>query len=270
MTPPRPVLAAFGTSGPAVELSGGMAPAYRVGDIVLKRAGEPVEAGFAADVMAAVEVDERRVRVARPVAADDGRWIVDGWSATTFVEGQRPDRGQPWATALDAAAALHDGLRAVPPVPMLAARTHRWAVAERVAWGEEEVELDPRIAAMAEGLWPHISTPAAPAQLLHGDLCGNLLFHPTLPPAVIDFSPMWRSPGFSLAIYVSDALGWHGGDDALLDLIGTDADIVACLARAGVFRLVALHGRIRDLDIPLEPLLPEYGAMIDRLVAFLG
>ena len=265
---PRDVLVAFGAEGPAEELGGGMAPAYRVGDIVLKRAGDPVEAAYEADVMAAVQVDEARVRVARPVKAGDGAWIVDGWSASAFADGRLVDGPQPWSAAFDAADALHEALRDVAQAPFLATRTHRWAVAERVAWGEETADIDPRLQVLCDRLWPLVAVLQDRPQLIHGDLCRNLLFHAERPPAVIDFSPMWRPPAFTRAIYVVDALGWHGGDDRLLALISRDADTVACLARAGIFRLVALHGRARDLAIDMEPLLPEYEAIVDRLVRF--
>ncbi len=32
------------------------------------------------------------------------------------------------------------------------------------------------------------------AQLVHRDLTGNVLFHPPLPPLVIDLSPYWLRP----------------------------------------------------------------------------
>jgi prepilin-type processing-associated H-X9-DG protein len=37
-----------------------------------------------------------------------------------------------------------------------------------------------------------------PAQLIHGDLGGNVLFADGEPPAVIDFSPYWRPAGLVL------------------------------------------------------------------------
>ncbi len=50
----------------------------------------------------------------------------------------------------------------------------------------------------------------APPQLVHGDLTGNLLFHTSLPPAVIDLSPYWRptalfNPGRTSQRFADDA-----------------------------------------------------------------
>ena len=75
-----------------------------------------------------------------------------------------------------------------------------------------------------------------PNQLIHSDLCNNILFHPELPPAVIDISVQWRPKAFADAIAVTDAIGWFGaGDDALTVL---RSDIGRQLAiRAALFRL---------------------------------
>src|SRR5438552_43170 len=56
-----------------------------------------------------------------------------------------------------------------------------------------------------------------PAQLIHGDLGGNVLLAAGEPPAVIDFSPYWRPAGLALAIAAVDALTWSGADPAILD-----------------------------------------------------
>lgn len=46
------------------------------------------------------------------------------------------------------------------------------------------------------------------AQLIHGDLTGNVLFAADEAPAVIDFSPYWRPPVFAEAVVVADGLLW--------------------------------------------------------------
>jgi hypothetical protein len=266
---PTAVVRAFGLEGEPTVLTGGMAPVYRYGDVVLKETRHVEEDTYIAEVMAAVEVDEARVRVARPVAAD-GQWVVGGWTGWRVVAGEHRRGGAPWASALDAAHALHEALRDVPRAEVLDRRTHRWAIADRAAWGEIEPELAPEVQAQCDRLWPLVPPAVGEPQLIHSDLCGNLLFDAVLPPAVIDFSPAWQVPGFAAAIYVVDALGWHSGDDDLVALALADEGTAACLARAGIFRLVALDGLVRDLDQELGSLLPEYEALVDRLALALA
>lgn len=68
---------------------------------------------------------------------------------------------------------------------------------------------------------------------MHADLRGNILFSPTLPPAVIDISPFWRPPEYAEGI-VADALCWHDAQAALLDQAGVS---VAAVARALLLRM---------------------------------
>ena len=77
-----------------------------------------------------------------------------------------------------------------------------------------------------------------PCQLVHGDLAGNILFHPGLAPAVIDVSPYWRPKRYADAIIVADAIAWGDADlralEPLRDPIGLQV-----LYRAILFRLGA-------------------------------
>ena len=78
-------------------------------------------------------------------------------------------------------------------------------------------------------------------QLVHGDLTGNVLFHPDLPPAVIDLSPYWRPSAFASAVVVADALAWEGAGLELIDAAADEPDFGQCLVRALLFRIVTDH-----------------------------
>ncbi|MDQ1403051.1 MAG: hypothetical protein QOG03_1367 [Actinomycetota bacterium] len=261
MPVPATVIKAFRLSGEGQQLEGGLGPAFRFGDIVVKPMDDEAEATFIAEVMASVEVDESLVRVARPVAAADGSWFVDGWAASRWVEGRQIRSGHPWPVALAAIDALHTGLRRFPDAG-LRRRTHRWAVAARLAWGEEVVDLHPAIDDLVTRLQAREQAIDLESQLIHGDMFSNLLFDDALPPAVIDFSPSWRPAAWATAVYAVDAIAWGGGDEELLDLIGRSETMGQLLLRAAVFRLVALDGYRRELGQDIEPALPEYESMV--------
>src|SRR5690349_1602115 len=87
--PPPEALAAFGARDEAVPLPGGQGRTWRADGIVLKPAGLAAEATWAAEVLSALEETER-FRVARPVRAADGEWVVSGWQAWRFTPGH-PD-----------------------------------------------------------------------------------------------------------------------------------------------------------------------------------
>jgi len=267
MAVPGSVVDAFGLRGAGEKLEGGLAAAFRFGDTVVKPVGDAAEAAYVADVMARVEVDQAAVRVARPVPAAHGGWVVDGWAASEWVAGRPRRSGHPWSAALDALAALHDGLQPFPRDDVLDDRDHAWAVADRFAWGEASTTLNPGIERLVTMVRAHERPCASTSQLIHGDVFSNLLFEESLPPAAIDFSPYWRPATWSKAIYLVDAIGWGGEDQRLLDLSDRSELSDQLLLRAVVFRLVAADGYRRDDGIGVEPHLARYESMVNIIVS---
>jgi uncharacterized protein (TIGR02569 family) len=125
-------------------------------------------------------------------------------------------------------------------------RTHPWAVADRVAWGEASVTTLPEIAALLSRLESLRLPIAADCQLVHGDLSGNVLFASGQSPAIIDFSPYWRPAAYADAIIAVDGLLWFDAGPDLLRLADTSPDFPQMLLRALIFRLVATNERARD------------------------
>jgi hypothetical protein len=66
---------------------------------VLKPVDEPVEAAWSAELFSRLEEDG--FRLARPLRASNGSWVVDGWAATTLVEGRSGPPGR-WSELLSA------------------------------------------------------------------------------------------------------------------------------------------------------------------------
>ncbi|MDO0912417.1 hypothetical protein QQM39_16645 [Streptomyces sp. DT2A-34] len=82
-------------------------------------------------------------------------------------------------------------------------------MADRVAWGEQGIDvIEDRTAPYSTLLELRRPVEHEAAQLIHGDLTGNVLFAADDEPAVIDFSPYWRPPVFAEAIVVADGLLW--------------------------------------------------------------
>jgi uncharacterized protein (TIGR02569 family) len=244
MTPvPAAVLAAFGLPADGHPLPGGEGRSVRHGSAVLKPADNPAEAVWSARLLAGIE--PRGFRLPRPLPARDGRWVVDGWTASEYVEGQAGPAGR-WDQLLAAGRAFHAAVNRIPRPGFLDDRTHRWARADRAAWGEQTVPVPAAAAEHWARLTRLVRPVTAPCQLIHGDLTGNVLFAAGAPPAVLDFSPYWRPAGYADAIVVIDGLLWYGADRRLLSLGG--ADFGQLLVRALMFRLVALTEQARELD----------------------
>lgn len=225
MSPPAAVLAAFGLAGGPEPLAGGQGESWRVDDVVLKPEGE----AWVQQILAALPESDA-VRIARPILATDGRLVVDGWSATQWLAGAHEhDR---YDEIVAAGQAFHGLLAGVPRPCELDDRDDRWADADRMTWGESAVPgALQEVAVLRRPI-------ELPAQLMHGDLGGNVLFAAGSPPAVIDFSPYWRPPDWATAIAVVDAIAWGAGDRDLLDRWLHLPEWTQLVVRGLLFRMV--------------------------------
>lgn len=104
-------------------------------------------------------------------------------------------------------------------------------------------------------------------QLVHGDLGGNILFHPQLPPAVIDVSPFWRPKRYADAIVVADAIAWAGADlrslEPVCDPVGVQMTLRAVLFRLGAAAII-FHGHDERLGVEVaayQPIARALGAV---------
>ncbi len=239
--PPDPgVLAAFGagTTTP-VPLVGGRGRSWRAGDIVLR----PHDGALVTDWRAAVLADlghTSAFRTPRPVPTRAGAWRCGEWEAWEFVAGAADE------TRVDdvirAGRAFHRAVAGVGCPAFLRTADPEtddpWRRADRMAWGEAPLPTDPTLDRLAAAFRPvH-----APAQLVHGDLLGNVLFAEGLAPGIIDWPPYWRPAGTGAAIAAVDAVCWHGVSvDRLDDLGEGEHQWRQLLLRALVFRIATLH-----------------------------
>lgn len=230
--PPPAVLDAWGVAD-VEPMTGGQGTTYRGGGVVLKPVGDPVEADWLASMLDELETPAA-IRIIEPIRARDGRWVVEGWSAWAHLEGR--ERAGAWRDALAVSDAFHAATASIPWSPAIAT-DHPWAIGAAFAWGEIDLDIPERFAPAFDALVTRRTSLELPCQLIHSDLCNNVLFHDDLAPAVIDISPQWRPKRFADAIAVVDAIGWFGGGpDAvavLRDEIGEQLAIRAALFRLG-------------------------------------
>lgn len=237
--PPEHVLSAFGVRDDIPELLDSEAVAYRFGDAVLVPAVSAAESAWSARLLH--QLRPEGVRVARPLRATDGRWVVSGWTAHRRLTG-RPEPRHDEVVA--ASLRLHEATAKESQPRFLPARDDLYARADRMAWQEQDVALDPHaggdlFTALAGRRRP--LTTLRP-QVVHGDLFGNVLFAGTEPPGIVDFTPYWRPMGWAAAVVVVDALAWGGADDGLPQRWAHLPEWPQCLLRALLFR-VALHAQ---------------------------
>ena len=232
--PPAAVRQAWGVQT-LKPIDGGQGTAF-VGDgLVVKRVLDSHQLDWLAAVLYALPIVDD-LRIIRPRPAADGRWTVEGWSAWEYMEGEA--HSARWWEALSVSDRFHDVVSGVAWSPAVRGR-HPWSSGDAFAWGEVEIAFPDRFRPLINRLMEsRHPVEGLTCQLVHGDLAGNILFHPQLPPAVVDVSPYWRPKRYADAIIVADAIAWAGADLRALELL-RDPLGVQMMYRAILFRLGA-------------------------------
>lgn len=237
--PPQRVCAAFGVD-PAELQPLDLDAGWRGSRIVLRRVTDTAEAVWAGRSLGGVSLPD--LRIAKLAQATDGRQIVGGWMAyrTTGAEAT----GEPSVPGFDeyvlVSVKLHQALADLPRPEFIGKRTDLLARADRMAWGEEEAELDEaRGGRWFEVLAGSLKQVSLPDQVVHGNLYRSVRFDGHGPPTVIDFRPYFRPAEWAAALVVIDAIALGGADAELVDRWSHLPAWRQMLLRATLFRLAA-------------------------------
>lgn len=231
---PAHVAAAFGAAHPPERLACGRGLTWRSGPVVLRPTADAAEAGWKSEVLANL-TGAAGFTVARPIRDGRGRWVCEGWQAMEWIPGAADEARVD--DIVRAGEAFHQAVSRLERPPFIAASNDPWSRADRMAWGEAPLprhRLLQRLAAQYHAV-------DTPAQVIHGDLLGNVLFAAGRPPAIIDWAPYWRPPGLGAAIAVVDAACWHGYPLTGLANSRGSEHWRQLLLRALVFRMATLH-----------------------------
>jgi uncharacterized protein (TIGR02569 family) len=259
--PSREVLSAFGLGGQPVPVGGGQGMTWQLGTVMVKPGVDPSYQEWLATLTG---IEQRGFRLAEPLPARDGRWVVQGWGAHRVLSGTAASGPEaPWGSVLGAARAFHEAVGSMPRPAFLDDRTDAWAVADRATWGEVDIELGPEAMELVRRLTPVARLTGTP-QLVHGDLTGNVLLDPPRAPGIIDVSPYWRPVQYAEGIVVADALAWHRARPGLPSILGVSPEAVALGLLFRTHTAYLLIGSEKDHQT-IRKELSRYAATADAL-----
>ncbi|MEE3850846.1 TIGR02569 family protein [Gordonia sp. LSe1-13] len=266
--PPEHVLNTFGlTAHPPIQMGDSWIGGWRVGEVVLSLVPDHARAAWSATVRENLYVEG--LRIARPFRATDGRYVVSGWRADTYIAGAPEPRHDEVVLVADRLHAATAGLERPRFLLQSPAPPHTdvdvFTAADRAAW--EDVPLrTARAAGLGEPTTPDgqdsvqiLKTLATlrknvslESQVVHGDLFGTVLFAGAAAPGITDIVPYWRPASWAAAVVVVDSLAWGGADDDLVRRWADQPEWSQMMLRAVMFRLAvhALHPRATSGALP--------------------
>jgi uncharacterized protein (TIGR02569 family) len=212
--------------------------AWHCGDVLIRPVSDNAVAAWSAGVLDGLEVPG--LRLARPVRSSDGRWIVAGWAAGRFVPGALEPR---YDAVVEAGMRLHAATAHVERPRVLDDRDDLLTRSAAAAFGERRLALEPAKGGDLYGQLAAYRTPVRlPAQVVHPELFGAVLFDDEGVPALVDLVPCWRPKEWAAAVVVVDALAWGGADEGLIQRWSHLDEWPQMLLRAVLHRL-ALHAQ---------------------------
>lgn len=168
------------------------------------------------------KLDVPGLRISRPILSSDGRTVVAGWTADTFIDGAPQLRID---ETVSAALRLTDALWQVQG-PVGLQRDDDFAIAEREAWAE----CDERYGEID-----------APGQVGHADMVGTTIYDGTRTPGLTDVVPFVvpRPYAMTAATAIADLLILAPGDtvdDSVVSRFGHVPDLKRLVLRALAYR----------------------------------
>lgn len=261
--PPDHVVAAFGLQGVPKLLDLPGRSGWRCGDIVVSTIADHARAAWSAKVRETLTVDG--IRCARPVRSTDGRYVVSGWRADTFISGSVEPRHD---EVVLAGVRLHEEMASLErPRFLTQAPGVQWTdvtdvdvftIADRAAWEDRplhSVSVPSLLSSRSDDAvrcWDLITQLArlrrptqSPAQLVHGDLYNTVVFIGADAPGITDIIPYWRPASWAAGVVVVDALSWGEADEDVIQRWDTLPEWPQMMLRAMIFRLAVhlLHPR---------------------------
>jgi uncharacterized protein (TIGR02569 family) len=240
--PALPVLDAFGIPDAyAIRLPGPGGRAFRFGQVVAKFVGGDADEATIAWLAALFDrLPRTDFRVPRLIPSRCGTFVCHGWIAMEWLAGVSRQGG--WAAKVAASRAFHAALRDIAPPAFFRPDNGVWATADRVAWNEEVLAVNPYLRPLVEPLLERRIPISCDAQFVHGDLSrANLFLEAGQPPAILDFAPYWRPLGLALAVMAVDEIAWHGESVEVLDEFPEVEQWDQMLLRAALIRLIGLQ-----------------------------
>lgn len=218
------------------KLSGGQEESIKVNDIVIKPVYEVEKFLWHANELEKIDFNE--VLYSKPVKSKNGNYIEDLHCATSFIDGDfYNDRIE---EKIFAANKFNSLIKDIQKPKDFNKWISPWTKALDVAWDKDKLpnEIPLEVKEVMEELNLFKKNINLKDQLIHCDYAGNILFNEK-GPIVIDFSPGFYPPEYSIACLIVDSIAWHNSTIDIIKFFEIEDFIkFQLILRAVIFRLL--------------------------------
>ncbi len=228
---------AFNLKNEGVPLKGGQNNSYRFGDIIIKKNdGDNVNYEVTAKILN--EIESPHYRVAKPIPSQNGRYIERGYIATHFEQGYH--NSERIEETISLSKIFHKDLEKFD-ISLYKKSNTQWAIAMDILFRNREIPIyaDENNLDICNEMLSILPPTHDPLQIIHADIGGNVLFHDTLPPCIIDFSPNIAPAKMAEAIIISDAVAWGNRNLDIIKYLVPHEKYEPYLLYAVMFRLLS-------------------------------
>jgi uncharacterized protein (TIGR02569 family) len=232
--PPSVVCDAFGVEGIPARLPGGEDNSWRCGSAVLKRVDDAEQFSWIATVLSQLTTPTSIV-VPQPIRTGTGAWVADGWIGIEYVDARPHARS--WHEIIAAGRTFHECLAPLERPAWMDNADDWWRRGDAVAWDDRAPSGPAPYRALVERLRGLRRPVNLASQVVHGDLCGNVLFDDSGRAVIIDFSPYWRPVEWASAVVAVDAYEWEDAGPIALTWVDDVDPARQLLVRAAIYRI---------------------------------
>lgn len=231
----KTILEAFHLTGKGLPLEGGQNQSRLYDQTVLKPVYD--ESYYNQISKLFNQLENPAYRISKHLKATNGHYAFMGYGATIYEPGFEVD--DRLKEKLLVSNAFHETLKDIP-TSLLPKTDDPWSKAHHLLWHQERLEASSDMAIFVNDLLDQLSIYDEALQIIHSDLGGNILFHETLPPLVIDFSPAIAPKSFADAVLVCDSIAWGNQSIESLELLKHNKHYKESVLYAVAFRVATI------------------------------
>ena len=242
---------AFGTGEPLI---GGQGSSYKFRNVVIKPVWDKALYEFVSPIYNSLK--QRGYRISKHLKSKNNNFVESGFGATSFEPGF--NEKSRLKEKLYISRLFHEDLKKTK-IKKLPEPNNPWNLANEIIWNYKEIpkNTNKKYKKYFEEIINKLPKIKDEFQLIHADIGGNILFHKSFDPLIIDFSPVIGPVKYSDSIMICDEIAWDDANIESLFILSPFEEYIPYIKYAIAFRIVTavLHKDFSDKNF-----LSEYNA----------